>query len=87
MPSSFMNFDNMNTREERAQTDHKYFKMREVFPAVVGQMKVAFEPGAHLCSDELFYALRGRCSFVHYMPQKRAKYGLKFFIIGDCGKV
>ena len=39
---SFMTFYSVNTLEERAQVDQKYFKMGELFSAVAGQTKVVF---------------------------------------------
>ena len=82
--SRYLTFDDINSRKERAKNDRKYFKMSDVFYSFASQTKLAYEPGSHLCVDECLYSFRGRCSFVRYLPNKPAKYGLKFWIICDC---
>ena len=79
-----LTFDDINSRKERAKDCKKYFKMSDVFSSFASQAKLAYEPGSHLCVDECLYSFRGRCSFVQYLPNKPAKYGLKFWVICDC---
>ena len=71
-------------RRQRAQLQGKCFKMADVFSNFSNQIRIAYEPSAHLCIDECLYPFRGHCSFIQYMPQKPAKYGLKFWVMSDC---
>ena len=43
----------------------------------------AFFPHASVTIDEQLFPCRSRCSFVQYMPQKPAKFGIKFCLIWD----
>ena len=84
MLSRYLTFDNPQDRRQRAQLQGKYFKMADVFSNFSNQIRIAYEPSAHLCIDECLYPFRGHCSFIQYMPQKPAKYGLKFWVMSDC---
>ena len=57
--------------------------MADVFSNFSYQIRNAYEPSAHLWFDECFYPFRGHCSFIQYMPQKPATYGLKFWVMSD----
>jgi hypothetical protein len=46
-------------------------------------IKNGLEPSKHETIDETLYPFRGRCRFRQYMPNKPAKYGLKYFSIVD----
>lgn len=39
--------------------------------------------GEFVTIDEMLVPFRGRCGFVQYMPQKPAKYGLKYYALCD----
>lgn len=39
--------------------------------------------GEYTTIDEMLVAFRGRCSFIQYMAQKPAKYGLKIYAMCD----
>lgn len=84
MLSRYLTFDNPENRQERGKTQGKFFKIADVFSSFSSQVRLAYEPGTHLCIDECLYPFRGRCSFIQYMPQKPAKYGLKFWVMSDC---
>lgn len=80
--TSYITFDDNSTRNIRASTS-KYFKMNELFNIFRSNIKSALTPGKHLCVDEQLYSFRGHCKFRQYMPNKPAKYGLKYYSIVD----
>ena len=43
------------------------------------------EPGEFLCIDESLMPYKGRLSFKQYVPSKRARFGVKFYVLVDCG--
>jgi hypothetical protein len=76
-------FDEIESREMRKTASPKFFKMKEVFSLFKRNIKRCLVPGERLCIDEMLYAFRGRCSFRQYIPNKPAKYGIKFWSIVD----
>jgi len=42
-------------------------------------------PSPFVCIDESRLSVRGRCSFRVYMPSNPARYGLKVWMLCDCG--
>jgi len=41
-------------------------------------------PREYLCIDESLMPFKGRLSFKQYVPTKRARFGIKFFVLVDC---
>jgi hypothetical protein len=53
-------------------------------PAVLANFKNAIYTGEMLCIDETLLAFKGRLSFKQYNPMKRARFGIKMFLLCDC---
>lgn len=51
--------------------------LRKVFPD-------AFYPSQNLCTDESLVLHKGRVFFKQYIPSKRHRFGIKFFVLCDC---
>lgn len=77
-----LRFDDVNTRTMRNATD-KLAPIRELLGAFISNSKNAFSLGEFTTIDEMLVAFRGRCSFIQYMAQKPAKYGLKIYALCD----
>jgi len=75
-------FDHLSTRVERAKTD-KLAAVRKVYDIFSANCRNNYSYGEFITIDEMLFAFRGRCGFVQYMPQKPAKYGLKFYELCD----
>ena len=74
-----LRFDSKRERTERRKND-KMAAIRDFFNAFQLQLPKYFKPDHSVTVDEQLVAFRGRCSFRQYMPNKPAKYGLKFFV-------
>ena len=81
--SRYITFDDIHTREDRVQTDKKFFKFRQVFNHIRAKCQTAYEPGCHTCVDEELYPFRGRFQARQYMPKKPARYGIKIWQLVD----
>lgn len=79
-----LRFDNKSTRAERRETD-KFAPIREVWEEFENVCKDYYEPGPYITIDEQLLAFRGRCPFKMYIPNKPAKYGIKFILVCDVG--
>lgn len=77
-----LRFDNVNDREQRKQSD-KLAAIREILDQFVQKCKQNYCPGECLTIDEMLIPFRGRCSFIQYIPNKPAKYGIKVFALCD----
>ena len=75
-------FDEKSTRETRKKTD-KLAPIREFYDSFIVNCKHFYCAGEQLTIDEKLEAYRGRCSFVQYIPNKPAKYGIKIFALVD----
>lgn len=75
-------FDDKSTREARKKTD-KLAPIREFFDSFIVNCNHFYCAGEQLTIDEKLEAYRGRCSFVQYIPNKPAKYGIKIFALVD----
>lgn len=77
-----LRFDNLHTREERKQND-KLAPIRYFHDSFVNNCMTHFNLSEYVTIDEMLHAFRGRCSFVQYIPNKPAKYGLKIYALCD----
>lgn len=77
-----LRFDDLNTREQRRQTD-KLAPIRDLFTKFNEIIKKHYTLGDTVTIDEKLEPFRGRCPFRQYMPNKPAKYGIKIFVMAD----
>ncbi|XP_031327398.1 piggyBac transposable element-derived protein 4-like [Photinus pyralis] len=80
--TSWMRFDDKDTREQRRQYD-KLAPIRNVLEMFVNNCQKYYNPGSHLTIDEQLVPFRGRCPFRVYMKSKPAKYGIKIWCLAD----
>lgn len=78
-------FDDVTTREERSMIN-KLAPIRNFHSAFVTNCQRAYNVGESVTIDEMLVYFRGRCSFIQYMPQKPAKYGIKVYSMCDSQK-
>lgn len=77
-----MRFDNKASREHRKQYD-KLAPIRFILDSFQSNCINCYSPSEFTTIDEMLHRFRGRCSFVQYIPNKPAKYGLKMFALCD----
>lgn len=77
-----LRFDSIQTRKDREKTD-KLAAIRLIYTLFVANCKDNYSLGEFVTIDEMLHPFRGRCSFVQYMPQKPAKYGIKIYALCD----
>ncbi|CAF1227272.1 unnamed protein product [Rotaria sordida] len=75
----FIRFDDRETRDK----SDRLGLIRYIFELFVKQLPKHFVPCENLTVDEQLVPLRGRCCLVQYIPNKPAKYGLKFWVLSD----
>jgi hypothetical protein len=78
--SQKLRFDSKDERIARRRNE-KMAPIRDFFNLFVLQLPKYFKPFDSVTIDEQLVAFRGRCSFRQYMPNKPAKYGLKYFMM------
>lgn len=59
--------------------------IRDLFDSFVVTCKEVYTMSPYVCVDESLVSFRGHCPFRVYMPSKPAKYGMKIWIMADCG--
>lgn len=77
-----LRFDDKDSRTERKKTD-KLAAIRFIFDRFSNNCQNNYCLGEHMTIDEMLIPFRGRCSFIQYIPNKPAKYGLKAFVLCD----
>ena len=75
-------FDDLQTRPGGRQTD-KVAPIRTILDTFVKNCQQCYNTGEFTTIDEMLHPFRGRCSFIQYMPNKPAKYGVKIFALRD----
>ncbi|XP_048525053.1 piggyBac transposable element-derived protein 4-like [Dendroctonus ponderosae] len=71
-----LRFDNIFTRDERKLQD-KLAPIRDFHQKFVTNCFAYYNLSEFGTIDEMLHGFRGRCSFVQYIPNKPAKYGIK----------
>lgn len=59
-------------------------KIRFIVDHLRKKYKEAFCPFRNICIDESLLLFRGRVFFRQYIPSKRHRFGIKFFLLCDC---
>ena len=77
----YISFDNIANC--RRTTDDKFGMVREVWDRAVNNFRKCYFPRENNTIDEQLFPCRSRCSFIQYMPQKPANFGIKFWIMCD----
>lgn len=67
-----------------AEPDRFKEKLGTFMTDLVKHFRQAFHPGEYLCLDESLTPFKGRLAFKQYNPKKRARFGIKLFILSDC---
>ncbi|XP_035712696.1 piggyBac transposable element-derived protein 4-like [Folsomia candida] len=62
----------------------RFIKLGSFFPSLMSKFKNFVIPGEYLYIDESLMPFKGRLSFKQYVPSKRARFGVKFYILVDC---
>lgn len=62
----------------------RLWKVRSILEMIRGRMRKYFRPYQKVVIDESLILFRGRLSFIQYIPSKRHRFGIKFFVICDC---
>ena len=78
----FLRFDNKGTRNQRYRND-KFAPIREIFLIFQEQIALLYWPNDSITVDEQLFPSRNRCPFLQYMPNKPAKFGIKFWMAAD----
>ncbi len=58
-------------------------KIRRIFIGITSSFRRVFVPYKDLCVDESLMKWKGRLAFRQYIPTKRSRFGVKFFILCD----
>ena len=77
-----LRFDDRISREERKQLD-RLAAIRDIFSALVSNCQNCYSLGENVTIDEKLKGFRGRCSFIHYIPSKPNKNGIKIYALVD----
>ena len=59
-------------------------KLGKFLPDLLQNFQNSIIPGKFLAVDETLLKFKGRLNFRQYIPSKRARFGIKFFVISDC---
>ena len=80
--STFLRFDDMNTRNERVVRD-KLAPICEIMDLFAAYCQKYYNTSSHVTVDEQLVPFRGHAPFRVYMKSKPAKYGIKIWILAD----
>ena len=78
----YLRFDNKTSRSQRVTSD-SFCMVRDLWERLIENSKACYRPNQFLTVDEQLLPLKCRCSFLHYMPNKPDKFGIKFWLLVD----
>lgn len=64
--------------------DDRLWRVRHYMNDVIGKFRDFYVPAQKLVVDESLILFKGRVPFKQYIPSKRNRFGLKFFVLCDC---
>ena len=67
----------------RTPASPRLFKLGTVYQAILARFKAVYAPLRTLSIDETLSHWRGRVSFRQYIPSKRARYGIKAYVLAE----
>ena len=70
--------------DENPNPDDRIWKVRPIFSMLNARYKKYFYPFQKLVIDESLMLFKGRLAFKQYLPNKRHRFGIKFFVLCDC---
>ncbi|GFY66423.1 piggyBac transposable element-derived protein 4 [Trichonephila inaurata madagascariensis] len=77
--TKFLHFANNDASSSDLDHNMKLKKTREFHDLVVHKFKSVYVPKPYTSVDESLIAYKGRLSWKQYIPQKRARFGIKLF--------
>lgn len=63
--------------------DDRFWKLGSFLPDILGKFQNAINAGEFLCIDESLVGFKGRLAFRQYIPNKRCRFDVKFFVLVD----
>ena len=80
----FLHYNNNENQPPRADPNRdRLFKIRPLLDHLNLTFKLVFTPGKNIAIDESLLLWKGRLVFKQYVPMKRARYGIKSFLLCD----
>ena len=70
-------------KEKRRRGEDRFQHIREIWERTVENFRKCYLPRENTTIDEQLFPCRARCPFIQYMPQKPAKFGIKFWLMCD----
>ncbi|GBO03512.1 PiggyBac transposable element-derived protein 4 [Araneus ventricosus] len=75
----FLHFENSDAFDENLHLNPKFRKVSELHSMLVQRFKSVYVPKQDISVDESLIAYKGRLGWKQYIPNKRARFGLKLF--------
>ncbi|CAL1272717.1 unnamed protein product [Larinioides sclopetarius] len=75
----FLHFENSDAYDENLHRNPKLRKISELHSMLVQRFKSVYVPKQDMSVDESLIAYKGRLGWKQYIPNKRARFGLKLF--------
>ena len=80
----YIRFDDKEKRR-RGEHQDKFQHIRQIWETTVENFRKCYFRQENATIDEQLFPCRARCPFIQYMPQKPAKFGIKFWLMCDAG--
>ncbi len=80
----YLHFREADTPVPEGAENDRLLKIRPYVRFMQKMFASMYNPGQKLIIDESLILFRGRVGFQQYIPSKRHRFGLKFFVLCDC---
>lgn len=79
----FLHFSDNSTFDKNSHPNPKLRKIWPVFSDMMKKFSSVYTPERDLSIDESLMLFKGRLSWVQYIPMKRARFGVKLFVLAE----
>lgn len=79
-----LRMDDKSTRDQRIEAGDKTAAISEYWDKLIKNSQQYYKPSYRLTIDESLAGCKAKCKFIQYIPSKRDKFGLKFYLLVDC---
>lgn len=77
----YLHFVNNETHDAQTHPNPKLYKIYDVFMTLCENLVKCYTPRQDVCIDESLMLFKGRLGWVQYIPMKRRRFGVKYFML------
>ena len=79
----FLHLNDSSQYKKKGEVGHNPLYNLRPFMEPLANFQQSYTLSEEVCVDERMIGFKGRLNFIHYMPKKPTKWGMKAFVLAD----